>query len=155
MKNQNTVDIAGKQVDGMKRPREPPTGGDRMQVKNSSDLKIAYEILNVYKGITECEKPEKLKERIAEQKREIRRFHKKTSDRRIVKDYGIDGYVLLIELPETLENLQDAEEYFEECETISAAPSMFDCTGQAFTSWFKVFRRRGRFFAYHSIGFDV
>lgn len=126
-----------------------------MQVRNSNDLKIAYEILNVYKEIPVCEKSEKLMKRIAEQKREIRRFHKKSTDRRIVKDYGIDGYVLLIELPEKLENVQEAEEYFEECETISAAPSMFDCTGQAFTSWFKVFRRRGRFFAYHSIGFDV
>ena len=126
-----------------------------MQVRNSNDLKIAYEILNVYKEIPVCEKSENLMKRIAEQKREIRRFHKKSTDRRIVKDYGIDGYVLLIELPEKLENVQEAEEYFEECETISAAPSMFDCTGQAFTSWFKVFRRRGRFFAYHSIGFDV
>ena len=72
-----------------------------------------------------------------------------------MKDDGIDGYVLLIELPETLENLRDAEEYFEERETICAVPSIFDCTGQAFTSWFKVFKRRDRFMAYHSIGFDV
>ena len=95
------------------------------------------------------------KTRLRNKKREIRKFHKKSSDRRIVKDDGIDGYVLLIELPETLGNMRDAEEYFEERETICAIPSVFDCTGQAFTSWFKVFRRRNRFFAYHSIGFDV
>jgi len=132
-----------------------------MQVRNRNDLKVAYEVLSIYKellsehGKMEPEKMKSVKEKIAEQKCEIRKFHKKSSDRRIVKDDGIDGYVLLIELPETLENLRDAEEYFEERETICAVPSMFDCTGQAFTSWFKVFKRRDRFMAYHSICFDV
>jgi len=32
VKNQNTVYIAGKEVDGMKRPREPPTGGNKMNI---------------------------------------------------------------------------------------------------------------------------
>lgn len=32
VKSINTVDNAGKQVDGMKRPREPPTGGNRMDI---------------------------------------------------------------------------------------------------------------------------
>ncbi len=32
MKNQNTVYIAGKEVDGLKRPREPPTGGNKMNI---------------------------------------------------------------------------------------------------------------------------
>lgn len=132
-----------------------------MQVRNNRDLKNAYEILSIYKELlSECGKlePEKMKsvnEKIAEQKREIRKFYKESSDRRLVKDDGIDGYVLLIELPETLGNMQDAEEYFEERETISEMPSMFDCTGQAFTSWFKVFKRRDRFMAYHSVCFDV
>lgn len=132
-----------------------------MQVRNSNDLKVAYEVLSIYKELLsehekiEPKKMKSVKEKIAEQKQEIRKFHKKNSDRRVVKDDGIDGYVLLIELPETLENLRDAEEYFEERETICAVPSIFDCTGQAFTSWFKVFKRRDRFMAYHSIGFDV
>lgn len=32
VKSINTVYIAGKEVDGMKRPREPPTGGNRMDI---------------------------------------------------------------------------------------------------------------------------
>lgn len=127
-----------------------------MQVRNDNDLKVAYEILNIYKElISEHGKNERAEKRIAEQKREIRKFYKKSNDRRLVKDEGIDGYVLLIELPETLENMQDAKDYFEMRETICAVPSIFDCTGQAFTSWFKVFERRGRFMAYHAVGFDV
>ena len=135
--------------------------GKRMQVRKSSDLKVAYEILSIYKELlSECgeldpEKMKSVKEKIADQKREIRKFHKKRSDRKIVKDDGMDGYVILIELPETLGNMQDAEEYFEERETISAVPSIFDCTGQAFTSGFKVFKRRDKFMAYHSECFDV
>lgn len=127
-----------------------------MQIRNSNDLKVAYEILSICKEFcSEHGKTESIEKKITEQKREIREFHKKSSDRRIVKDYGIDGYVELVELPEFLQSEQDAEEYFEERETRHAFPSMFDCTGQAFTSWFKVFKRRNRFFAYHSIGFDV
>lgn len=145
----------------VKRPREPPKGGNRMQVRNISDLKVAYETLSLYsKVLSECEDIEPknmklVKEKIAEQKREIRKFYKRNNDRRLVKDNGIDGYVILIELPETLVNKQDAEKYFEENEEICAVPSMFDCTGQPFTSWFKVFKRRDRFMAYHSICFDV
>ena len=32
VKSINTVYIAGKEVDGMKRPREPPTGGNKMNI---------------------------------------------------------------------------------------------------------------------------
>lgn len=34
-------------------------------------------------------------------------------------------------------------------------PSAYDCTGQAFTSWYKVFVRGGRFWAYHRVSVDV
>lgn len=127
-----------------------------MRVKNSADLRVAYEILNTYKElISEHGKTERVEKRIAEQKREIRKFHKKISDRRLVKDDGMDGYVLLIELPETLKSMQDAVEYFKLHEVICAVPSIFDCTGQAFTAAFKVFERRGKFMAYHAVRFDV
>lgn len=127
-----------------------------MKIRNKEDLKLAYMILSTYKElIEECGNPEKVSEKIIEQKREIRAFLKKKSSGKIVKDYGIDGYVVLIELPEELENLQDAEECFEENEVVHARPSMYDCTGQAFTVGFKVFKRRNRFMAYHSVGFDV
>ena len=127
-----------------------------VQVRNSRELKIAYEILQTCEEyIREHGSAGKLEERIAEQKREIRRFHKMKSDRRIVKDNGIDGFVELVELPEYLKSTEDATEYFEEYEVRHAMPSMYDCTGQAFTSWFKVFKRHNKFFAYHSICFDV
>lgn len=33
--------------------------------------------------------------------------------------------------------------------------SPYDCTGQEFTNWFYLFRRRGHWFAYHSVSRDV
>ena len=38
---------------------------------------------------------------------------------------------------------------------MTTVPSQYDCTGQLFTNWFKLIRRRGHWFAYHSIGRDV
>ena len=46
VKSINTVDIAGKQVDGMKRPREPPTGGIKMDIGRILPTEAAA-ILNV------------------------------------------------------------------------------------------------------------
>lgn len=45
-KSINTVDNAGKQVDGMKRPREPPTGGIKMDIGRILPTEAAA-ILNV------------------------------------------------------------------------------------------------------------
>ena len=72
-----------------------------------------------------------------------------------MKDDGIDGYILLMELPDFLESKEEAEEYFEQRHVINATPSIYDCTGQAFTSGYKVFKRRNKFFAYHSVSYDV
>ena len=76
----------------------------------------------------------------------------------IVKDNGIDGFVELISFPEafdTIDGEDGAEEFFKTFFEIHARPSMYDCTGQAFTSWYKLFERNGRIYAYHCVGFDV
>ncbi len=118
-------------------------------IKNKNDLRNAYKYLEILK---ELRKPI---DRMEDVKRAIREYTHKENTDRIVKDYGIDGYVVLMELPDFLENQQDAEEYFEEGHVIHATPSIYDCTGQAFTSWYKIFKRRDRFYAYHSVCFDV
>ena len=46
VKSINTVYIAGKEVDGMKRPREPPTGGTKMDIGRILPTEAAA-ILNV------------------------------------------------------------------------------------------------------------
>ena len=72
----------------------------------------------------------------------------------IVKDDGADGYIELREMPR-FDSLEEADEWFKNCYYLEYRPSPYDCTGQRFTVWYKLFQRRGRWWAYHSVGVDV
>ena len=100
-----------------------------------------------------------LKRFLDDEKRELRKFlrdqEEQSAGRRIVKDNGFDGYLLLMELPECLETYEEADEYFRENEYIRPYYTYYDCTGRPFTSWYKLFLRHGRWYAYHSVCFDV
>lgn len=126
-------------------------------IKTKRDLKFAYGFLSILeKEASNQKENEKLQKSIVDLKKEIRAaVNKAADDRRIVKEYGIDGYIELIALPERLTDLENAIEYFEDVEKIYYRPTYYDCTGQAFTSWYKVFKRNDRFYAYHSVCFDV
>lgn len=95
--------------------------------------------------------------RIRALKQDIRKYNKRPmSEETIVKDYGIDGFVIRKPLPDFLTTMEDAEEWFEENEYMRCRPSMYDCTGDMFTSWYKIYKAKdGRFWCYHSIGVDI
>ena len=61
------------------------------------------------------------------------------------------------QLPDELDSYTEDEvqEWFMWNRYMTAVPSQYDCTGQRFTNWFKLTRRRGHWFVYHSIGRDV
>lgn len=119
-------------------------------IKTKSDLKFAFYVLHTAEKLPGNEKV------VDDFKRAIRRYyHKPVSETRIVKEYGIDGYITLLPLPEYLKTIDGAREYFEDVEYIQPFPSAYDCTGRPFTSWYKVFQRGGRFWAYHAVSFDV
>ena len=100
-------------------------------------------------------KPEKIESRIVEMKRQLRANSKRVDDHQIVWD-GCDSFVAKFPLPEYIEARQDAVEYFNKYEYIRMIPSAFDCTGQRFTAWYKLFQKPdGRFWAYHCIDMDV
>ena len=120
-----------------------------MYIRNKQDLKFAYGMLRFaqLRGLDDVAK---------EMKEGIRRFQQKPArEDRIVKDNGIDGYIRLSPLPACIETAEEANEYFMECEYCECIPTPYDCSGQAFTSWYKIFRRGGRFWVYHAICFDV
>ena len=120
----------------------------RYPIRNKSDLEVAYTVLEACK--------EKAKhERIKELKRAIREYNKRERDRWLVHDDGIDGYTELILLPEDIKTRRQAIRYFLDYEYSECIPSMYDCTGQRFTWSYKVVNRRGRWYVYHSVGFDV
>ena len=100
-------------------------------------------------------KPEIVEAKIIDMKRQLRANSKHVDDRHTVRDNGIDGFIDKFPLPEYIETRQDADEYFKEYEYIRMIPSAYDCTGQRFTGWYKIFQKPdGRFWAYHCIEFD-
>ena len=90
-------------------------------------------------------------------KRGIREYNARKNLSRIIKDNGIDSYVALIRMDDELDGLdaESADQWFRSNRYIESVPSMYDCTGRPFTMWYKMVRRRGHWFAYHCVGFDV
>ena len=123
---------------------------------------MTYIILRHYKNIlsrleTDGAK-KKIEDKISEMKKQLRaenRAKMKNNNRKVIKDYGIDGFIELIQLPEEIKTKEDAVDWFEYNEYREMRPCAYDCTGQLFTGWFKIFQRNGRFIAYHCVNADV
>ena len=137
-------------------------------IQNSEDLRIKYELLlllNRFKNENESDilDMDSYNDYVYKIKKEIRDYYKeREKDRKewLIKDDGIDGGIVLIELPSEInsvkiDSFELAEEYFKAYEYRRCRPSIYDCTGQSFTIWYKIIKRNNKFYAYHSIGFDV
>lgn len=129
-------------------------------IHDERDLRRAYENILFMKIICrECEIDPKTKKKFFdEQKIAIREYINKENDfpSSLVKDYGIDGYIELIELPYEFDDEDEVREWFKESHLYHTYHwSPYDCTGQLFTNWFKPVKRRGKWFVYHSVGVDV
>lgn len=137
-------------------------------ITNDREFRCRYEYLSILtKHLNDNDRlrdPEKIRSKIKDVKRELRHWaHRDTAvdvgrgfmvKRRIVKDNGVDGYVELVSIPEVFDTATDADEFFRGFLEIQRS-SMYDCTGQAFTRWYKIFQRGGQFWAYHYVGIDV
>ena len=122
-------------------------------VRNNRELREAYSLVRDFGELTQSKKVRDIQ---ADIKRGIRRYIHKQSDRRIVDDAGVDGYTVLIEMPLGADKSEEeAEEWFLENEYRECVPSAYDCTGQMFTRWHKLARRRGHWYCYHAVRFDV
>ncbi len=126
-------------------------------IHNTNDLRLAYEhmrfIKAFIKGYPSVDKT-KTNQLLMETKQAIRTYNKKSSDRHIVKDNGIDGFIEIIRFPKSI-TMENAQKYFDENERITCKPSAYDCTGQPFTLWNKICERQGRVICYHEIAYDV
>lgn len=135
-------------------------------INNKRDLKFAYSMYRfleseLRRGVG-FDNPDAVRGAIADEKRAIRAYYRRAeerrlanSDRRIVKDDGIDGCIVRIDMLEDFGSIDEARAWFEEYEYIHYRPSPYDCTGQCFTSWYDIFRHPdGHFIAYHRIACD-
>ena len=133
-------------------------------IKDNATFKIGYELLSLLET-DEHDKPGMTGNLIPMMKKELRRYAHRDNmedvgmgfmvERRIVKEYGIDGYIELVSIPAVFENVSEADEFFRDFIYLRAYPSVYDCTGKPFTGWYKLFKRNNQFYAYHRIAFDV
>lgn len=128
-------------------------------INDMASLRAAYSFVRTLREVTvPVENVARRDRHIADVKREIRGFtHRAASHSHIVEERGCDGYIELVQLPEELDtaNKVDAAEWFRANRYLEYFPTPYDCSGQKFTNWFKLFRRQGHWFAYHSVSLDV
>lgn len=129
-------------------------------IKDNGTLRDAYALLMFMQNdiSASAEKKAAVKNLAATVKREIRAYnHRPAPDSRIIEEHGINGYIELVQLPDELDkvNEDDAAEWFQVNRYYEFYPTAYDCSGQRFTNWYKLHRRRGHWFAYHSVSFDV
>lgn len=128
-------------------------------ITDNERLRDAYALLMfMQRDISaSAEKKAAVKNLAATVKMEIRAYNNRpVSNVRIISaDY--DGRLELVQLPDELDKAHkaDAADWFRSNCYLEAYNSPYDCTGQEFTNWFYLFRRRGHWFAYHSVSRDV
>lgn len=128
-------------------------------ITDNERLRDAYALLMfMQKDVpVSSQKKANVKNLAATVKREIRAYNNRpVSNVRIISaDY--DGRLELVQLPDKLDGAhkEDAADWFRDNCYLEAYNSPYDCTGQEFTNRYKLFRRRGHWFAYHSVSRDV
>ena len=121
-------------------------------------MKEQYEWLNMLNKMVKTSSVDKevAEDVIAEAKRKIRKITNKRTAEGSIFHEDFDGFILKRPFPEYIKTREEAEQYFEEYEHISYRNYAWDCTGQRFTRWFKIFQKpNGEWWYYHSVGLDV
>lgn len=129
-------------------------------ITDNERLRDAYALLMFMQSDVPAssEKKAAVKNLAATVKMEIRGFNRRpASDSHIIEERGSNGYIELVQLPEELDKAHKeiAADWFRANRYLEFYPTPYDCSGQKFTNWFKLFRRRGHWFAYHSVSIDV
>lgn len=128
-----------------------------MYIANSADLRVAYEELLFWKNDPRLKDNALINDRIIKKlKRDIRDYFKRMNceTSRIIK-WDSESAIILEEIPEIINTKEAAEDWFMFCRYREATPSPYDCTGQLFTAWYKIFKRNGKYIVYHCICRDV
>ena len=138
-----------------------------MRVRNSKEYREAHAWIRLLEEALERNgfgKPEGIRKEIADQKREMRRWANRSSaidvgmgfkvERRIVKN-DFESGIVLESIPEVFDDEESATEFFEDFLKMEYQWGPYDCTGQIFTTWYKIFKRNGQYWAYHAQAMDV
>lgn len=128
-----------------------------MRIENNEDLRVAYKDLIAWeKEISGSRYRSILDEIIEEYKIEIRAYFKRTEHKTAkLVQFDSDNEIWLEELPETIKTIEEAKVWFSKHRYREKLPYYYNCSGQLFTAWHKIFKRNGKYFAYHCICRDV
>lgn len=124
-----------------------------ISINSKNDLLTAYVLVH---ALGKIQQTPKVKHQIATLKYFIRKYNRNGTPeypRAIKGDY--DSCILLDKLPANISNKTEAVNYFERNCYVPVPYSTYDCTGQAFTTRFKVFQRHGAWYVYHFMARDV
>lgn len=124
-------------------------------IHDYDSLKEAYNDLLMFERFPGSAHSERVEEFVIQLKRDIREYIHRDSDYRIVRD-ELDSFVELVELPDytAVYSEERALLWFK----MYRSYRLFDelgCGGQFFTTGVKLFRRRGRWYAYHFVSVDM
>ena len=130
-----------------------------MYIANSADLKVAYEELAFWKKESGLRNNPFINERIIKKLKEgIRDYFKRSNQNTVnLVKWDSDGDCMIIreDLPGKIRMKEAAEDWFLYHKYREATPSPYDCTGQLFTAWYKIFKRNEKYVVYHCICRDV
>lgn len=127
------------------------------RIRNNVELKSAYDMLMWLDECPTLPQREAIQREIKQAIRYYRdRCEIRNAHNRLVKDYGIDGFVELQALSSNIgrNDIESAEEDFMEHWYIDGPNVPWDCSGQMFTSWYKLVYRDNRWWAYHRVAVD-
>lgn len=119
-------------------------------VHNPHDLRAFYEILHLLEN--QCD--DKTALHVEKIKMAIRAYRDRPINQAKIVRSDYDSMVVVLPLPQHMETEEQADAYFQAHYYRKAYPSIHDCTGQVFTTWYKIFRRNGKFWAYHATSVD-
>lgn len=125
-------------------------------VDNKKDLRFAWLIVHL---VSEGKLHSIDEEVVIDAKRSIREYTKRKDDNRTLTsiDTGYGTFVCLDEFPTEITDRETAKEYFRCNWYREFVPSPYDCTGQVFTDWYKIWQRESdrRWMCWHGFSMDV
>lgn len=118
-------------------------------ISNDKDLRLAYSLIRI------SNVPDSF---IVSLKKEIRRINAIKQENNNIPTYlseSLDHYIEKIKLPEKIKDKESASNYFIKYYYLHYTPTYYDCTGQRFTNWYKIYKMNNRWVAYHSVSVDI
>lgn len=115
------------------------------EITDKHDFKLGYKLLGWLKENNK-------RDAYNELKLKLRLFAQEVSDVVVVKEERGQTWCKKV-LP--VKSMDDAREWFDENERVEPYNSMYDCTGQEFTGWCRIFRVKDKWLCYHYIARDL